>query len=90
MKLYDKNEVYPLNDSGMITRTCLNGAFSGQWQLLAMVRFNNFGNVVERIAFPECLNITDWEYKNGSLKWHPVDLDHGTRRIWGRAAKIIN
>lgn len=90
MKIYDKNEAYPLNDEGMITRACLNGAFSGQWRLIAMVRFNNFGNVVERVPFPKCLKITDWQYKNGRYKWHPVDFDHGSRRIWGCGAKIIN
>jgi hypothetical protein len=90
MRLYDKNEVYMLNDEGMISRACLNGVFSGQWKLLGMARLNNFGNIVERIPFPQCLEIKDWEYKNGSIKWHPIDFDHGSRRIWGRAAKIIN
>jgi hypothetical protein len=90
MKLFDKNEVYTLNEEGMISRVCLNGVFSGQWKLLGMARFNNFGNMVERVSFPECLKIQDWYYKNGRLKWYPIDLDHGTRRIWGRPAKIIN
>lgn len=90
MKIYDKNEAYPLNDEGMITRQCLDGKFSGNWKLLGMVRFNNFGYIVEKVPFPECLKITDWHYKNGRFKWFPLDFDHGSRRIWGRAARIIN
>lgn len=90
MKLFDLREIYPVNEEGMISRACLNNQFSGQWRLLAMVRFNNFGHIVERVPFPQCADIKNWYYKNGRMKWYPVDLDHGTRRIWGRGAKIIN
>lgn len=88
-KLYDGREAYTLNEAGEITRKCLNNQFSGNWRLLGMARFNNFGSIVERVPFPECLQITEWHYKNGRPKWYPMDLDHGTRRIWGRGAKII-
>lgn len=89
MKLYDGRECYPVNAAGEITRQNTPDRFSGQWRLLAMVRHNNFGHIVESVPFPECANIKDWHYKNGRIKWHPVDFDHGSRRIWGNSAKII-
>lgn len=89
MKLYDGREWYPVNESGDIARQATPQNFSGKWKLLAMVRFNNFGHIVESVPFPECANITDWNYKNGRGKWYPIDFDHGARRRWGNSAKIV-
>ena len=89
MKLYDGREFYQINAAGEMARQNAPERFSGQWRLLGMVRRNNFGHIVETVGFPQCAQITDWHYKNGRMKWHPMDYDHGTRRLWGNAAKII-
>ena len=54
---------------------------SGQWKMLGIhhVKRNEFIplNFIEPDAnFP-------WTYKNGNPQWTVVDVDRGTRRIWG-------
>ena len=56
---------------------------SGEWQVLGAQRFNNFGKPVEYIDFYNLYRINgQWRHQNGKQKFHLVDLDHGSRRVW--------
>ena len=68
---------------------------SGDWIFRGIVRFNNFGHEVERISAeellemsPDELNSISWKHKNRKGKWHVMDIDHGTYRIWGECSLI--
>lgn len=76
------NETFRVTNDGLIGRPRTGMKPSGNWRITGAVRFNNFGHIVERKSFPECMGIKDWRYKNGKQKWHIKDLDHGTARTW--------
>ena len=78
-----------VNDKGEITRAKCDWKFSGGWKVVALVRRNNFGHVVEWVPFkdwaarlPE-ISEAGWHYKNGKSKWTMCDWDHGSHREWG-------
>jgi hypothetical protein len=81
----DCSETYPVALGGYIGRR--NMSPSKDWQALALVRLNNFGYVIERIPFEQwdawLATNPAFTYKNGKPRFHLVDLDHGTRRLWG-------
>ena len=85
--ILDGNEWMWANEKGEIWRKldgsiCVNP--SSDWRLLGAVRYNNFGHIVERADFSELKNLNgDWQYKNGKQKWHVMDYDHGSKRMWG-------
>jgi hypothetical protein len=78
---HQRGECMPIREDGCITRQGCSD-FSGEWKIVAAVRLNNFGRTVERIAWPEVLNIKDWQFKNGAQRWFVVDFDHGSKRVW--------
>jgi hypothetical protein len=81
MKIISNGEYMPVSETGLIARQeCTD--FSSEWQLLGAVRFNNFGHEVERVEFSGKLLQLQWLNKNGSQRWHILDLDHGTMRVW--------
>jgi hypothetical protein len=56
---------------------------SGEWICTGAVRFNNFGHAVERCDFADLPRLAGlWCYRNGKQRWHIVDNDHGTKRVW--------
>ena len=73
---------YKVNAAGEIYGA--NVAPSGQWRLVGAVRYNNFGRQVERrtLADIQAGKIKDWTHANGAQRWHIMDLDHGTTRVW--------
>ena len=76
-------ESWILHDNGQIERPgCV--APSEKWRIVGAVRFNNFGHEVERVSLDDILagKIKDWKHKNGKQKWHVVDFDHGSIRVW--------
>jgi hypothetical protein len=78
---------YYITDEGYIGRYDIEGfEVSKQWKCCGAVRYNNFGHQVEFIALPALLEgkITgsEWQHKNGKQRWHIVDKDHGTQRVW--------
>ena len=84
---------YAITESSHICYKGLNQ--SGNWIFRGIVRYNNFGHEVERISAkkllemsPNELNSISWTYKNGKGKWHVMDIDHGTYRIWGECSSI--
>lgn len=86
-------EYMPVNNEGQIGRVDrMTGKQtvtpSDSWRVVGAVRYNNFGHQVEFVPFPQCARIKDWLHKNGKAKWNIVDNDHGTRRMWGNAAKL--
>lgn len=81
MEIYQSGEYMPVNEKYEIARQGSTN-FSGNWVLLGAVRFNNFGYQVEFIGQQRIHTIQDWQFKNGKQKWHIVDADHGTKRVW--------
>ncbi len=88
--IHVQGEFYKIDDQCHISRACMNWKASGQWKALALIRYNNNGTIKENIPFAE------WPkhkahfdetriFGNGKAQWHLMDLDHGTRRIWGAA-----
>lgn len=79
--------IYPVNNKLEISPRQGVEA-SGNWKLIGVIRFNNFGNVVEQRPFIDIdsaivtINDLDWHYKNGKQRWYIMDLDHDTKRIW--------
>ena len=72
---------YRFNNKGEIYYE--NWAPSGSWLFLGAVRYNNFGHEVEHCSFEELKNLNgQWRCSNGKQKWHLIDLDHGTKRVW--------
>lgn len=72
--------LYRVNHSGHIAKE--RAPYSAQWICTGVVRFNNFGHVVESVPFPRCfMEPRDWRYKNGKGKWFIADIDHGTSRV---------
>ena len=80
-KIYNGNSYYEFNSKGEIS--CPNCNPSKQWFFLGAVRYNNFGKMVERIDFKDIQSLNGkWKHKNNKQKWHILDLDHGTNRVW--------
>lgn len=76
-------KIFFLSSTSGVVETDSFGYFHyPNWRIVGAVRFNNFGRIVERKSFFELDEIRDWRYKNGKQKWHLVDEDHGTQRIW--------
>jgi len=82
MQIEQNGEYMPISETGLIRRGFADSQFSGEWKLLGAVRFNNFGNIVETRNFDGSLLQLAWQYKNGKQRWHVMDLDHGTTRVW--------
>jgi hypothetical protein len=79
------NEYMEMDEStGNISRPHIGMKASGQWRIIGAVLYNNFGHIVARASLADILvgNIKNWQYKNGKQKWHVIDYDHGTNRIW--------
>ena len=57
---------------------------SKEWRVVGAVKYNNFGHITARAYLADIVagNINDWTYRNGKQKWHVMDYDHGTHRIW--------
>lgn len=74
-------EVYEVNEKGMIKSD--RADFSSTWLFkgIRSVKSNEF-IPFERIT-PEVLSGLQLLYKNQNPRYTVVDLDHGTRRIWG-------
>jgi hypothetical protein len=91
--LHTPRENYLINAQGEITRAACDWQYSGKWIVLAMVRHNNFGRTVEFIRFADWSDAikrldampegSGWYHNNGKSKWRLLDLDHGTKRLWG-------
>jgi len=85
-RLINKNrEVYEVEDAGEIGRPKINLKPSGQWRAVALVRFSNFGQVVQRVPFEDWEEFVKqdvlWRYKNGKPRYFLEDWDHGTVRL---------
>jgi hypothetical protein len=88
-----RGEVRLVNDAGEITRAACDWKYSGGWKAVALVRRNNFGNVVEVVPFHRWQEViprldamptgSGWYHNNGREKWTCRDLDHGTVCEWG-------
>ncbi len=79
---YGGETMYMDVDTGNISRG--NMEASGEWRVVGAVMYNNFGHIVARAYLADIVagNIKDWHYKNGKQKWHVMDYDHGTHRVW--------
>jgi len=95
IEILDGNEWMWANEMGWIGRKDQNTLSvtvnpSSYWRLLGAVRYNNFGNIVDRVGFNELKSLNgDWQFNNGKQKWHVMDYDHGTKRMWSRNHKVI-
>ena len=85
------SEYMLLHENGYISRPAIKMETSDNWKVIGCVRYNNFGNIVERRNLNDIVagKIKDWFYGNGKQKWHIVDSDHGTIRIWMCKHKIF-
>ena len=87
LKLVTSRETYFVNEENQIGRTgrCAVDP-SKSWLFLGLVRYNNFGHIVERLS-PDQVRagiIKQYLHKNGKPRYHVVDNDHGTVRHWGQ------
>ena len=84
---YDR-EVYAVNEEGEIARPRIGLRPSGKWRARALVRFSNFGQIVQRVPFENWEQFiqqgVEWRYKNGKPRYYLEDWDHGTVRIQGQ------
>lgn len=92
-RIINKNrEVYEVEDTGEIGRPKINLKPSGKWHARALVRFSNFGQIVQRVPFENWDQFVkqnvDWCYKNGKPRYFLEDWDHGTVRIQGQG--VVN
>lgn len=76
------HETYEVNERGEVSRPAIGMKASGQWRITGAVRFNNFGQIAERIPFPACfMSSPRWLHKNGKGRVFLCDIDHGTKRV---------
>lgn len=72
--------LYRVSKEGYIAKE--REPFSNQWRVRGAARFNNFGNMVDFVKFPDCFKEPrEWQYKNGKGRWFVADWDHGTNRV---------
>ena len=65
---------------------------SDNWRIIGAVTLNNFGNVTRQYSLDEILEdpqAIQWQHKNGNQKTHVLDIDHGTKRLWGSPTHYI-
>lgn len=80
--IYYGNTYLDLWSTGSVSNKT-NPKPTNEWKILGAVRYNNFGNEVERKQFNQLKELNGiWHHKNGTQKWHIVDHDHGSKRIW--------
>ena len=76
-------EYWKIHDDGAIERPKLVKPNAATWRVVGAVRYNNFGNEVERFSLADVLNKDiQWHHKNGEQRVHIIDYDHGTYRVW--------
>lgn len=94
--IYAGGMIYRVNQKGEVTYSDRNGGWctpSGKWRILGARRLHNFGTEAEKLSFEELDRLNSrygtahydglgWKFKNGKQKWHVLDLDHGTERLW--------
>jgi len=79
-----RGDYYDIHDNGNIQRLDIPGFKpSGQWKFLGLhhVKRNEF--IPFESMTPERVKGLTLLYKNGKPQYTVMDLDHGTRRIWG-------
>jgi hypothetical protein len=95
MQIIRRSETYSLTDEGHIGRPAIGMEPSGSWQFLGIVPWHGFGPQWGKfISFrnlrdPDILASIEWFYKNGKPRYHGVDRDHGTQRIWGSPNDLL-
>lgn len=84
--IYEQFETYAVDAEGNIGRPAIGMVASGDWKVLGLEGYNNFGTLNDFIPFREWPDRlpTVWTYKNGKPIYHVRDLDHGVVRSWGR------
>jgi hypothetical protein len=78
-----ERETYSVDAGGNIGRPAIGMAPSGQWKILGIVTYNNFGHRTGYVPFPfnhVDMSKIEWRYRNGKPRWRVVDLDHGALR----------
>ena len=89
------SETYLVDDAtGQITRAACGWRFSGDWLCVGFERYTNFGHRAEFVPFESLrdgLNtLGEMTFKSGKPRWHVVDRDHGSLRVWGEGARAIH
>lgn len=76
---------YTLNEKGQVMEYSNGFKSSGSdsWKVLGLVELKPFGRIGKLIPLSEAVKITCFTFKNGNPKYTAIDLDHGTRRMWG-------
>ncbi len=83
-------ETMVLHPCGGISRPGIFEKPSKSWVVSGAVECNNFGSVVKRYSLQDVLeNKVNWKYKNGKQRACIVDIDHGTRRVWGGLHEVF-
>ena len=88
-RIIRRSETYTVDVNGNIGRPSINMLPSKGWQFLGVVPWHGFGPQWSSfVSFrdlrdPDILVSIQWLYKNGKSRYHGVDCDHGTKRIWG-------
>lgn len=66
MIIETRDEYMQVTPEGFISR---KGVLpTGSWCLLGAVRLNNFGKRVAFQPFPHCVEISNWQHKNGKQR----------------------
>jgi hypothetical protein len=74
---------YRIHTGGMIERTDMPFTPSDSWRLLGIRHVTRRESYSLNEITPELVGSLPWTYKNGNPQYTVVDLDHGTRRVWG-------
>lgn len=90
IKGFDSTEIVDVA-TGFIARERNGELFvtgSKSWQCLGFQIVNNFGHTTKVMSCLEFYNALKHNkaslfYKNGKARFRVLDLDHGTRRVWG-------
>lgn len=91
--VYHGTEIMRATLDGYVYRPQIHMRPSGQWQIIGAVMLNNFGRTVHRYTWEEIKAdpaSIPWTHRNGKQQTHVIDLDHGTRRMWGSPGHRIS
>ena len=88
MKLYIRTRYgkeYHILENGNIQRLDGMNTANDDWKMLGIVHTKRTRDFIplEQLQNTQILGALPRTFKNGNPQWTVVDMDHGTKRIWG-------
>lgn len=84
-------ETMRVTPAGYVYRPSISHVPSDSWRIIGAETLNNFGRTIRRYTWDEISadpSVIPWKHRNGKQRTFVIDLDHGTRRMWGTAHRI--